>query len=264
MASFSKRQNRGQNKNPKPSNYWVNRGLRHLFVGGNPIDLVSPSYALVADSGNSYSATQGGLAFNFNGSTDGFKTPAYTDLGAVPFTFLALCVPGSTSAGSHNIASSGNGAQYAWQLRRDAGTWNYYQFDGSDKNVTDASGVTAGKLTSIAISWDWNGITGNMRLFRDGVLKGTTTAVNNKRTDTVLKIGEDNFGAKQAWDGQIILAAYFTNVSLTVPEIVFLQANPWQLIAPSSRKLYVNSVAAAGGVVGSYYYRQVAGMAGTP
>ena len=213
---------------------WSNPITRGLVVSFSTpsglLDSVSNKSASI-DSGFSYGANRLGQAYRFNGVTDGI-TFSRSHSGA--YSIFALAHPDGTS-GTRNICSIGDGTSYAAQLRQDGSQWSFYHHSSTDKLASEASGVTAGSVSAIVATWD--GVS-TIRLYRDGLQRGINATANSLRTVSRFNIGQDNFGAKQAWLGGINIVVFW-NRALSDAEIRSISAKPWQIFLPLNRQIWV-------------------------
>lgn len=211
------------------------RGLS-VVVTGDMTNRVTGK-AATPDSGAAYVTGPGGRALSFDGSATGLKFDNFA-IGS-SYSVFAI-VRSNTASGTHNICSVGSAFAYSFQLRQDGSTLNFYQWNSIDQNVNEPGAIVAGATNSIAFSYD--GPASTLKLYRNGAIKATNASMSpiGRSTTDSLRIGEDNFGAKQAWDGSI-LALYFFDRALSAAEIAALTANPWQVLEAPAPMLYAAS-----------------------
>lgn len=209
-------------------------GLVVLLAPSMGVNNLIGKTAGTLDSGVTYASGLGGVGYAGDGSATGFT---FAIDQPTAYTFFAV-VQTNTTTGTRNICSIGTSATYAAQLRMDSTTWNFYHYAGGDVTAQELSAVTTNALHIVAGTWDG----ANHRFYRGGVLKATSTSASI-RTTTSLKILEDNFGAKQAWNGNIYLFGYW-NRALSGTEVAALSNAPYQLLAP--RRSFVRVPAVAG------------------
>lgn len=107
---------------------------------------------------------------------------------------------------------------------------------------------------------------GTMRFYRDGfqIASGTTPTLAAALTTQFITIGSRHPSGATA-PAMKVFKASIRNRALNGNEILALTQDPWRDFKPLQKKFYINSVSGGGSTIfGSYYYRQVAGMAGTP
>ena len=93
-----------------------------------------------------------------------------------------------------------------------------------------------------------------MRLYRDRILKATTATTTIRNMQSV-KVGYDNFGALQRWDGQILWFGWWKGRVLSQQDVTWITAEPYaMLLAQSPSVKYF--LPAAGGAA-DYPYRPV-------
>jgi len=217
----------------------VDRGVAHDAF----LDIAAAGLWAQSATGSTWA---GGLALGGAVSLDGAAgywssgfpiLPNNTDL----WTIVAWCKPGSTSAGSHNLFTTGSAAPagYAVQLRRDAAAWNVFQHNAiSDDNATFAGGVTAGKRQCVAATWDG----ANLNLYVDGLLRGTGAATVRTRAGTSNAIGGDNSDPSapiQLWDGLIERVDVWRNRALSAAQIASVFNEPNQYLqVPGTRRWF--------------------------
>jgi len=130
------------------------------------------------------------------------------------YTILATCSAASTSAGAHNVYSTGtSGVGYSVQLRRDTAAWNHFHYTGGNISAGEAGGVVADAWNVITADWDLT----NIHFYRNGTLKQTTPTIVMERASTYNSVGFDGpDGAIQFWDGDIgELIIYVPSLSST-------------------------------------------------
>lgn len=170
------------------------------FYPDGATDRTSNAKTLTGSGGVTFGGATGkvGAATTFDGSDD-YGTNTAQPATPTAYTLIAWAKPASTSAGAHNILSLGNSTMYATQLRRDDSDWNLYQQSAGDKNATEAAAVSAGTYAHLVGTWD----SSNIKLYRNAVLKQTSTASVGSNTASTIHIGADRFGANQQWDGDL-------------------------------------------------------------
>lgn len=124
--------------------------------------------------------------------------------------------------------------------------WRFSIIDsGGQKNAFDTSVTSKGRLDLIV--GVANGT--NVRLFRDGVLKGTAAAGNATGVVNSLSIGTSC--NSQSFGGDVALACNW-NRALSDAEIASISANPWQLFRDDTSDVLIFDMGAGGGAVTAY------------
>ena len=118
----------------------------------------------------------------------------------------------------------------------------------ANKSVVTTSGAITSRKWCVLI-YDHGGSTtaaDGSRIFVDGVDRtsssGTGTGAHPTDAAWPLQLGLGPYGAVNSSVGQFALAA-FGRKRLSAQEIAALTANPWQIFAPTSRKIWVPGVA---------------------
>lgn len=219
----------------RPGSYWIDRGnpitkgLSALFQAGS-IDPISQT-AFGSDGGYAFGSNQSGRCAVFDGSSTGITLAATALSSTGPFTLFAVAKTYTTS-GTRNICSIGSGGSYAVQLRQDGANWSFYRSGTGDVLSGESGGVTANVMVVICATYDG---AGNTTLYHNGIAVGSNFDGAATRTVTSLHIGEDNYGAKQAWQGEINLLAFYNNRGFTAAEVRSLSDRPAQLFAATRR-----------------------------
>lgn len=201
---------------------------------------IQTGQAFASDGGFAKTIGKYGLSAGFDGSSTGI-TRAITSYAPTALSFFAIAQT-TTTSGTRNICSIGTGGNYTAQLRQDGANWSFYLSTVGDILAGETSGVTANAYSIVCATWD--GFT--QTLYRDGALRSSTSnanAIPGVRYPDTWKIGEDNFGAKQAWLGDIPLVAFWPFRALASAEVLLLMANPWQLFAPPPRRIFGSGAA---------------------
>lgn len=196
---------------------------------------------LALDSGVASTFGPDGIGYDFDGSSTGLTLPLSM---SGPYSFIALAIS-TTTSGTRNIFSLGSGAGYSTQMRISGSDWQFYHKNGtsgSDLLAGESGAVSSGSIARIGGTWDGSS---THTFYRDGVQRGSNGTSTLQAPITSLHIGEDNFGAKQAWQGSIYFVGIW-NRRLTSGEVFSASKSPWQLFAPQ-RRPWIQLGAAAGG-----------------
>jgi len=121
----------------------------------------------------------------------------------------------------------------------------------ANKSVVTTSGAITSQKWCVLI-YDHGGSTtaaDGSRIFVDGVDRtsssGTGSGAHPTDAALPLQLGLGPYGAVNSSVGQFALAA-FGRKRLSAQEIAALTANPWQIFAPTSRKIWVPAIAGGG------------------
>lgn len=248
-------------------------GVIHLYnaIAKRPIDCVSraPLGTLVGS---------GLVQRRWAGNTAGWGGD--TAAGGYSQSITAVSYPFSLFAYGGTSAIGGLGAAIAYFA---AGTGVCAIHGNSDFSSTDywqavvdsSTGTTSvGTITSSVVNFPRLAVAvfraaNDYEIFVDGISKGTgSTNGPTLSSSFVLGVGtrtDHSFVASNVGtNGRLVMCGMALG---EIPRSVQFEIarNPWILFAPAARRPRLNSVASGGSTIfGSYYYRQVAGMAGTP
>lgn len=202
--------------------------LRAIHAPATLLDIAGNA-TLGLESDVSFTANRAGKAYEFNGSTSGLTIPiAVTG----PFTITVLGET-STLSGTRNFCSLGQGSAYAVQLRQDGTSWSYYQYDVVDKLIGESATVAVN--TPVLLHAVWDGF-GTAKLYRSGIERASVSVTTVRAIDT-LKIGQDNFGAKQALAGKIYYLSV-QSLALSASDVAADAVNLWARFTPRRRLVF--------------------------
>lgn len=221
------------------------RNLQRLVMAdAGPVDRIRNELP-TRDNGCTFADTSEGRALAFDGTNNGL---AFTEVAPTTgYTIWARVYSTASGTADRNIFSFGSGSVYSVQLRREtANRMTAYHFAaGLDQAAVD-NGFSDGAFVDYCMTWDG----ANIQLYRDGTLVAATPSgtVTTLRTTDTLRIGEDNFGAKQGWLGRMSLFAYWKNRTFAPSEITEFYTNRSQLTLSPELEEWTAYATQGGGV----------------
>lgn len=203
-------------------------GLRGAWFGGrHAINVVTG--ALSSAPGGVAVASEHGIVTRYAG------TP--TDTGALlgglgsQFTVAIRLRPSQTVG--HKVCGSHLDGGTGWLMAIESGSLNMY----CDRSQKIGANVSVGAWSQIAFSFD---AANTKRIAANGVVTASAQSATASPSATPLLIGSYQWPGYAEFDGDIDYLCIWDR-GLSSDELVAVQANPWQLFAPITRRIWVPS-----------------------
>jgi hypothetical protein len=214
--------------------------------GGVPVDLVTNTRSTVTAA--TWAAGMTGPGMIVNGATDIINTNAQSHIGANGAGSYALrFMPGfsPTDSASHFMAGAANVGETIELVFRKYSDNNIYAgwFNGTESRVAlaaTAANMTQNVWQDYVLTWSQSGSI----LYRNGVSIGSTvTAAKNADISIAWSwLAELNQIGGSSIAGSKIEWGYLWSRALTPAEVQRLYVNPYALVAPAPRPLWVPNV----------------------
>jgi hypothetical protein len=219
--------------------YFMNYlGARNLF-GGQPATLASGPTVSNMELGPAVSVT-GGSSFNI---------PYLGNIAAGDFTWATWHFPRSWP-GTYTVLvdRGGPGSRELSFFIDTSGNQSYYGIGLSQAADTTALGMTAGKLWFVV----YRRIGTTVTMFVNGVNKGQFTASGvGGNSNAYHPRGENQSGGGSTYDGLVLTdTAWTRGLSDSEAWALWEPSTRWDLYWQPSNRVYINTTAAATGVVG--------------
>lgn len=204
------------------------RGLRGAWIGGRHL-INAATGALSSAPGGVAIASEHGIVTQYAG------TP--TDTGAViggfgnQFTVAIRLRP--AALGGHRVCGAHNDGGPGWLMAIEGASLNMY----CDAAQKVGANVSVGEWSQVAFSFD---ATGTKRLAVDGGVTASAQSATVTASGLPVLIGAYQWSGYADFAGDIDYL-YIWDRGLEADELVAVQANPWQLFAPLTRRIWVPS-----------------------
>ncbi len=220
----------------------LTRGLQFASVGGNGTNVAS-GFPLSGSAG--FAASQHGVVRTFNGSSQQLSAPYTTTTAAFTLFALAKCTNQTATNTLISLGSAGSG----FMMLDLSGTESsdplrLYVYDGTLLKQTYSYNPIYNEYAAFCGVVPPLG--GTMVAYQNGVLRshdtGERTGYNFNPVVNVSVGANYTSGAPSNYFNGDIAASFFWNRDLSAQEVAEISAeisaNPWQLFAPDSRRLY--------------------------
>lgn len=223
----------------------LGKGVQMLLtqVGGKVVDVANPSVIWTPNGNAKTKAAPKGVVATFDGVDDYFSATGYSHIVGARGTFF-IWLPRVGAFDTYGTVWFGT----------NTGAASFFQSTSLTAVCFGSGSFATGTVTSIANStntslvFSANTTVNTQRYFRNGISEGTLDA----STPTAFAPGSKtfNFGryvAGTTWDADAdILIAGFTTEVWGAAQAKAFHDNPWQLFAPTSRKIWVPAIAGGG------------------
>ena len=220
----------------------LGKGVQMLLtqVGGKVVDVANPSIIWTPNGNAKTKAASKGVVATFDGVDDYFSATGYSHIVGARGTFF-IWLPRVGAFDTNGTVWFGT----------NTGAASFFQSSSTTAFCFGSGSFTNGTVTSIAstnntsLVFSANTTVNTQRYFRNGISEGTL----NASTPTAFASGSKtfNFGryvGGTTWDADAdILIAGFTTEIWGAAQAKAFHDNPWQLFAPTSRKIWVPGVA---------------------